>query len=134
MSALGLSPAAPHGVDSIEIRFTVGRRALATHDPAISATSKAPLDLVFTVVPARTGWSVRCEVADGDTRRTIGTSESVTWHSDAAANLWHIESDAIRATLELTEANARVLFARSPIPAQLHLAGGRYEVAGVTVA
>ena len=124
---------APAGVNTAEVRFALGRRALARHDAAVTPNGDAPLELVFTLSRDRDEWTVSADLCDAGVRRLVAPPAPMTWVRDDASGLWHAQGDTLEATLELTEAAARLLFARSPLMATLGLNGGRYETAGASI-
>ncbi|MEM1184487.1 MAG: hypothetical protein AAGI53_05745 [Planctomycetota bacterium] len=117
-------------LDSIVIRFELGRRALRRVDHTIAAKAARPPELRFEFRRTDRGWSADAVLFDdaSGVRRTVDRASDAKWSLDTASDLWHVELPMLRATIELTEAAARVLYAATPLPNALGLQGGRYEV------
>ncbi len=128
---------APEGVTRCRVRFELGRIALARVIADLRPTAKAPPELVIDLSPNGVGWHARAILCDpaSNLRQDLlpAPSDRAEWQHDAESDLWHIESQDIRATIDFSGDTPRVLYASTPRLAQMGLQGGRYEVAGLTV-
>jgi hypothetical protein len=132
----GISPAPvdtpkpePTNTVSFELRFEVGRRALAQSDARVTPQGPEP-HVIFHARKRGSKWVGTVELHDAltDTRHTLtDADEQVEWTEDTASRLWHVDSPSLRATLDLSSRKPRVLYASTPVFTRLGLRGGRYD-------
>jgi hypothetical protein len=122
--------------ERLTLRWTVSRRALASVRPDLAAPEPGVV-LIEWVIPRRPEPAVAILIDPESGRRVellTARAESV-WTDDPAVGIEHVDIAGLLAA-SFRHGNGcppRILYARTPLIEQLHIAGGRYELAGMTL-